>query len=522
MKVSSVDEMRRLDARAIDEFRVPDHLLMENAGQAVYYAILHRLTVRRRRFAVLAGPGNNGGDGFVAARKLRSTGGDVCVLVLADPAGYAGAARLNYEMLVRSHAHILIDPDVGEIAGSLRWCDVVVDGLLGTGITRDVGGPFREAIERVNESGRPVFAIDIPSGVDGDTGQVRGAAIRAQTTVTFGLPKRGNLLYPGADLGGRLVLSHISFPPELRTAPGIPVAVSEPSVLPESSGHVGGDREEVLVVAGAPDDAGAVELAAASLVGAGCRRCRLAAPRSVAPRTGSLSGETMVAHQVETAPGEPAPSAVDEIGRLGHGTGVVVLALAPAGRATPAVARRLVSSLPRPLVLSGDAVVAVPGGRDSLRRRTEPTLLALSPDELARIAGRTVAGLCADPIPAVQDTAEDLHAILVLADRRTLIGLPDRRVYMDPCRHPGTADAGSRAVMAGTIAAAHGLGLPLEDAARTGVFLHGLAGELATRGRGGDGIQARDVLGHLPEAIEAYRRDFAGVTADYCGAVEVI
>lgn len=520
MKVSSVEETRRLDERAMGEFCVPDRLLMENAGQAVYYAILSRLGVRGRRFAVLAGPGNNGGDAFVAARKLYSTGAGVRVLVLADPAAYTGAARLNHEMLVRSGAQILVDPPLEDVGKTLHWCDAVVDGLLGTGITRDVTGRLREVIEEVNGSGRPVVAIDIPSGVDGNTGHVRGAAIRAQTTVTFGLPKRGNLLYPGAELGGNLIVSHISFPPRLTSAPEIVVAVSEPSAFPDSSDEAHGDPGEVLVVAGTREATGAAEITAAALLGAGGGRCRLAVPRSAAPRTGDLPSGVVVVHQAETAAGGLAPDALEEIMGLHRSAASVVLGpLLSADRETRDVVRSLVSHIPQPLVINGDGALTVAVGREVLSRRTEPVVLLLSPDELTDLVGSAVARSGADPIRAVQDAAESLHAILVLEGRNTLVGLPDRRVFIDPRRTPGAAYAGSRDVLAGTIAAMHGRGLPLEEAVPSGVFLRGIAGELAVGIKGHDGIHGRDIVARLPEATRRWREGLAG---DSCSTIEVI
>jgi len=191
MRVSTVEEMRGLDARAIKEYGVPDYLLMENAGEAVYFVIHRELRVPGQHFLVVSGPGNNGGDGFVVGRKLHSTGGQVRAFLLSDPSSYSGPAGANLEILQKSGVDTIVHPSTEEIAQSLAWCDAVIDGLLGTGIKGEVGGRFREIVQQINDSGKPVISIDIPSGVDGDTGQVRGVAIRASRTVTFGLPKKG-------------------------------------------------------------------------------------------------------------------------------------------------------------------------------------------------------------------------------------------------------------------------------------------------------------------------------------------
>jgi hydroxyethylthiazole kinase-like uncharacterized protein yjeF len=220
--------MRELDRRAREEYDLSDLLLMENAGQAVYYMILERTVVKGRRFLVVSGPGNNGGDGFVVARKLHSAGARVRVAVMTDRTTCTGPSASNLLRLEKGGVDLLDRPDPEQLAEDLAWCDVVVDGLLGTGLTRDVEGVFAEIIRLINDASPAVISIDIPSGVEGDNGRIRGAAVRADTTVTFGLPKPGNVLGPGAALGGRLCVSHISFPPALIESAGFRVALNGP------------------------------------------------------------------------------------------------------------------------------------------------------------------------------------------------------------------------------------------------------------------------------------------------------
>ncbi len=524
MKVSSVQEMRRLDGRAITEYGVPDYILMENAGEAAYYVILRQVGVQGRCFVVLSGPGNNGGDSFVVARKIHSVGGRVRVLIFSDVGSYTGPARLNYEMLSKSGVETLVQPSTEQIAESLAWCDTVVDGLFGTGITREVGGRFREVIEQVNISGQPVVSIDIPSGVDGDTGQVRGVAIRAHTTVTFGLPKRGNLLYPGAELAGRLVVTHISFPPELTSTSDIKVDVSEPSKMPlrRVDGHKG-SFGDVLFIAGARSYFGAPALAALSLLRAGGGYSRLAAPRSMVPLLAGLASEVVFAPQDETDVGSLALSSLDALLDLSRIADFVVLGPGLSiAEETRHLVRQLTSDIEKPLLVDGDGLTAVAEEPGVVRGRTIPTVLTPHPGEMSRLTGMSVARIQSDPIPAVQDAAEDLGAIVVLKGAHTLIGLPDRRVYINMSGNSGMASAGSGDVLTGTIAAMYGLGLPLEQAVRTGVFLHGFAGDLAARDKGEDGITARDVSEYLPAATKELREDYIDVTKDFYGTIEVI
>jgi NAD(P)H-hydrate epimerase len=524
MKVATVEQMRELDRRAITQYGIPDHILMENAGEAVYYVILQDFGVKDREFAVICGLGNNGGDGFVVARKIHSTGGRVRVLVLGDPQQYGDTARTHFEMLANSGAPISTKPPTEEVEEAIEECDAVVDAIFGTGITREVEGQFREIIERINLSGKAVFSIDIPSGVDGNNGSVRGDAVRADVTVTFGLPKRGNLLYPGAELGGRLVLTHISFPPTLQIDDSIMAAINEPPPLPPrpEHGHKG-SYGDALFVAGAAGYIGAPAFAALSMLKAGGGYSRLAAPRSLIPAIAELAAEVVFAPQEETAGGSLASSAADELLELSRAVDFAVigpgLSLA---EDTQELVRELAPKIEKPLLIDGDGLTAISADPETVRRREGATVLTPHLGEMSRICGRSIEGILDEPFAAVQSVASDLGAIVVLKGAHSLIGLPDGRVWINTSGNSGMASAGSGDVLTGAIAAMYGLGLPLEGAVRAGVFLHGLAGDLAARDKGPDGITASDILDNLPEATRSYREEYAEVTADFYGVLEVI
>ncbi|MBE9471068.1 MAG: NAD(P)H-hydrate epimerase, partial [Chloroflexi bacterium] len=218
MKVSRVSEMRALDRTAIEEFGIVAELLMENAGQAVYFVLLKEFGIKGKNFVIFCGLGNNGGDGFVVARKIHSSGGAVKVFVLGDPGRFKGAAKINLDIVSRLPIEVRRIESIEVIKTEVAHCDGIVDAILGTGLTRDVAGLYRDVIELINESGKTVFSVDIPSGVHGDTGKVMGVAVKADYTITFGLPKIGNVLFPGYGLCGKLYVSHISFPPSIYNA----------------------------------------------------------------------------------------------------------------------------------------------------------------------------------------------------------------------------------------------------------------------------------------------------------------
>lgn len=521
MKVSSVAAMRELDRRAITEFGIPDHLLMENAGLAVVRAVRERWPAPGLAVVVLCGGGNNGGDGFVVARGLRSEGARVTTLLFADPEGFGEAARLHLDLLRRGGGEVSVRPGMEVVRAALDSAEVVVDALLGTGLTREVGGVLREVIEAVNAAGRPVVSVDIPSGIDGDTGLVRGVAVRAEVTVTFGLPKLGGLLEPGASHCGRLLVNHIGFPPQLWAAPELAVEISTPRALPPRApdGHKG-RFGEVLVVAGAAGYLGAPTLAAMAVLRAGAGYVRLAAPRSVVPHLGVVAREAVFQPQPETASGSLAAAAVDGLLELGRSVDFAVvgpgLSLDPE---TAAAVRRLVAGLEVPLLVDGDGLTAVVDHLGVVRERKAPTVLTPHPGEMARLTGRPVAEIRDDPVGTVQEISRDLGAVVLLKGARTLVGEPDGRVRLNPTGNSGMGTAGSGDVLTGTIAALSGLGLGIGDAAATGVWVHGLAGDLAAARVGPDGMTAGDVLDALPEAMRRLRQDRDALIADHSGLV---
>ena len=524
MKVTTVDEMRHLDQCAVETYGIPEAILMENAGLAAYDVIRRRVEISGHRFVVLCGVGNNGGDGLVVARKLHADGARVNVFVLGDPEGYRGASGLHRDILAKSGVEIVSRPSSDSVWMALAHSDAVVDALLGTGLTRDVGGPYREVIEHVNACGKPVFSLDIPSGIDGNTGQVRGISVQADHTVTFGLPKRGNLLYPGAERGGRLYVSHISFPPALQETETINVAINDPAPLPKRKidGHKG-TFGDVLFVAGAARYLGAPGLAALSMLKAGGGYARLAAPRSVVPVIASYARELVFAPQPETPNGSLAQSSIDSLLELSAAVDMVVLGPGLSlHRQAQTVARRLTAAVERPLLIDGDGLTAVARAPALIRDRAYPTVLTPHVGEMAKICQCERSDIQADPIGVLQKNARDLGAYIVLKGAHSLVGCPDGRVFINLSGNSGMASAGSGDVLTGTIAAMYGLGLPIEPAIKTGVFMHGYAGDRAADSKGADGLTARDILEALPRATKVYREERSSVIRHHYGWVQTV
>ncbi|MEA2014950.1 MAG: NAD(P)H-hydrate dehydratase [Thermodesulfobacteriota bacterium] len=507
MKISSVAQMRNLDRTAIEKFGIEDKLLMENAGLGVCGAIQNELGVAGRRFVVFCGVGNNGGDGCVVARKLHSNGGDVTVLVAGNPDRFPNSARMNFDIIKKLPIEIIDIVDANSVKAYVLDSDAIIDAIFGTGLARNVEGLYRNVIEMINDSGKPVFSVDIPSGVNGDTGMVMGMAVKADYTVTFGLPKVGNMLFPGYDLCGKLYVTHISFPPSHYNDDSVRVEINiTPEIPPRGADAHKGDLGKALFIAGAAGYFGAPYFAAFSFMKAGGGYSRLASPQSIMSFIADKGSEIVFIPQKETVSGSIAFTNKDDLLKLSEKMDMVVLGPGLSlDEETQMLVRELARGIMKPLLIDGDGIIAICGGLPILRERTAPTILTPHLGEMSRITGIDVEKIEADRINILQKTACDLNAIIVMKGAHSLIGYPDGRSFINLSGNPGMATAGSGDVLTGTIAAMFGLGLPIKDAVRKGVFMHGFSGDLATEYIGQDGMTAQNIMDYLPLAVKMDR-----------------
>ena len=210
---------------------------MENAGLATCSVISRQFGIEGKRFLVFCGVGNNGGDGFVIARKIHSDGGHVKVFILGNRDNFKGVAAMNLNIASQLPIDIIQVESADSIKTDISHCEAIVDAIFGTGLARDVKGIYHDVITLINKSGKTVFSADIPSGVSGDTGNVMGTAVRANYTVTFGLPKIGNLLYPGYGMQGKFYTTHISFPRSIFTNDSLKIEINNPPPIPTRDMH---------------------------------------------------------------------------------------------------------------------------------------------------------------------------------------------------------------------------------------------------------------------------------------------
>ncbi|HUU40755.1 MAG TPA: NAD(P)H-hydrate dehydratase [Desulfatiglandales bacterium] len=524
MKISSIKEMRDLDLRAEEEFKIPDIILMENAGQAVSFVIHNEFGIVGKRFIIFCGIGNNGGDGFVVARKLHSNGGEVIVYILGDSEKLNGPAKDNFNTISTLPIRVERVSSIETIKPSLHHCDAIVDAIFGTGITRKIDGIYGEVVRLINNSRKPVFSVDIPSGINGDNGQIMGCAVNADYTVTFGLPKLGNLLYPGFNNCGKLYVTHISFPPSLYNGDNLQIETNDPLPIPERRKDTHkGNYGKTLFIAGSSNYLGAPYLSALSFLKAGGGLSYLASPKSITNFLATKGSEIISVPQEETDKGSISIKSKDDLIEFSEKVDLVVIGPGLSLHdETQKLVRELVSEIKKPMIIDGDGISAVSRDMDIIKRRKEYTILTPHLGEMSRIGKVDIKEIQIDKISILLKTCRELHAHIILKGAHTLIGNPSGRIFINMSGNPGMATAGSGDVLVGTIAAMSGLGFSIDESNRMGVFIHGLAGDLSMIDRGEDGIIASDIMNHLPKAVRDCRENFENIAKNTYEKIYVI
>jgi NAD(P)H-hydrate epimerase len=513
MYLVTADEMRRMDRTTIDSFGLPGRVLMENAGRGATSFFLE--AVYRHcpgTVGVAAGRGNNGGDGFVMARCLQRKGIPVTVFLFSEKARIKGDAAANLNLLDALGVPVIELADVAAFDARrslLRHQRIWIDALLGTGLASDVRGYFSTAIDFINRRNRPVFAVDIPSGLNADTGQICGTAIRAVATATFGFAKLGHVSYPGRTHTGDLKIIEIGIPPHVAAETGCRQHLITPAALKEQlpvrsaaahKGHTG----HLLVLAGSPGKTGAAAMAAASAVRAGAGLVTLGVPISLNPLLETMITEAMTVGLAETAHGAMDESAFETVMSLLEGKRC--LAVGPGigtAEATGRLLNRMIEACPVPMVIDADGLNLIAAQPSMLSTRRAAMVLTPHPGEMARLSGRSTADIQRDRIGHARAFAEKHQVHLVLKGAATLVALPDGNVFVNPTGNPGMATGGMGDVLTGLIAGLIAQGMEVGAAAVAGVFLHGSAADRLTVKKAPVGYLATDVMDEIPEARNA-------------------
>jgi len=513
MRVVSAEIMQDIDRQAIMECGIPGLQLMESAGCRCVEEIIAEFSACGR-CVVMAGKGNNGGDGYVIARLLGAKGWRVKVIILAEREQISGDAAANLEMLSGS----VINYCSGEGQLSAQYgkdilqADLIVDALFGTGLRNSVGGLYREAIELINASGRPIVAVDIPSGIDGTTGLVLGTAVRAHTTVTFAFAKLGHVLYPGAEYTGRLVVTDIGIPVTLMETAVCADFLNADTVRPllqhrdrqAHKGHFG----HCLIIAGSTGKTGAAALSANSAVRAGSGLVTLAVAESIHHILEMKTTEVMTSPLPDAGGGCLTESAMPDIEKLLSGKDAVAIGPGLDRRhGTSALVQKLVETVDLPLVIDADALNALAEDITVLKRKkSKQLILTPHPGEMSRLTDKSTADVESARILVAQEFARCHDVFVVLKGARTIIASPSGEVAINGSGNPGMASGGMGDVLTGIIVSLLGQGYSAWDACRLGVFLHGYAADKVADEKGEIGLNATDVLEKLPVACNTLLR----------------
>jgi NAD(P)H-hydrate epimerase len=490
---------------------------MENAGRGAVEAMVDRYgPLRGETVVIVAGPGNNGGDGFVMARHLYQIGARPEVFVLVEPDTLKGDAATNASIVKKlsipfhsiiSHADI----DSTHFRQHLAGCRVVVDAIFGTGLKCEVAGHMAEVIGAINDSGRPVVAVDIPSGLDSDSGRPLGSCIEADCTVTFGLAKPGLMVQPGVGFCGVLKVVDIGIPAAAVDAAVINLELLERDTiggwLPERRGNDHkGTFGHILIIAGSQGKTGAALLAGKGALRSGAGLVTLCVPQHVHEVFEFLPEAMLLPLQKSTA----GHLVVDDYECIKDATvGKKAIVVGPGLGAlsdTAEVVKRLYTEINIPMVIDADGLNILAGDGSLIKKSPATRILTPHPGEMARLIGKTTAEVQADRICIASDFAQGNNVLTVLKGAVTVIAAPDGHVALNPTGNPGMATAGMGDVLAGLIGGLLAQGLSPWRAACLGVFVHGLSADMLVAESGIEaGILASEVADGVPFAFDAIR-----------------
>jgi NAD(P)H-hydrate epimerase len=522
MKILTASEMQRIDRLTTERYGVPSLTLMENAGRAVVeFLSLQFESLAQHRIVILCGKGNNGGDGLVVARLLRERGFEPRVLLFADPKVLRGDAAANYERLLPSGSpEVIANAEAWQaIAASLTGTTLFIDALLGTGLTKPLGGFLLEVVRHINTtfSAARVLAVDLPSGISADSGELIGEHMRADFSVTFTAPKIAHVFPPACERIGEWVVRQIGTPAEaLENDASLTLNYADRQdvdwiATPRSASGHKGNYGHVLILAGSIGKTGAAAMAARAALRAGAGLVTVATAKSALPIISTLGVEFMTEALPETEDGSISLRALEGERLDKLVAGKTVLAIGPGIGGHPETAefvRAVVNKYSLPLVLDADGLNAFAGHMELFRKDLRPigsTVFTPHPGEMARLTKKSTAEIQAHRLAVAREFSQKYGITLVLKGFRTLIASPDGQVEVNPTGNPGMATGGTGDVLTGLTAGllAQFPSHPLGEVATAAVYLHGLAGDLAAAELGQPSMLAGDLLEMIPEAYQS-------------------
>lgn len=508
--------MQEIDRLSISKYGVPGIVLMEHAGRGTAKSILKALPALNSadKVAIFAGPGNNGGDGFVVARWLASAGIPVLIFLISSSDKIHGDARTNYEIALRlklSLYSVADEHDWGKYKNIAAGSCLLVDAIFGTGLKREISGLTAEIINWINDLGKPVWSVDIPSGIDADTGRPLGPAVRATRTVTFGLPKLGHVMFPGADHLGQLEIIDIGIPETAVREVAPKRVLLTPDVcrkwlLPRNPDSHKGTYGHALILAGSPGKTGAATLTCLGALRSGAGLVTLGIPRSLNAILEVKLTEAMSAPLPETAEHTLSKAALPEVNELLKGK--KVLAVGPGisyNSETQEIIRKLAREAEIPMVIDADGLGAI---KDELKdfQPEKIRILTPHPGEMARLTEKNTTFVQQNRISIAEDLARQFGVYVVLKGAATVIAAPDGTTGINTTGAPVLAAGGTGDVLTGLIAGFLAQSYGAFEAACLAVFCHGAAGDLLAKGEKTSGILASEIAEAVPAVMAELRR----------------
>jgi NAD(P)H-hydrate epimerase len=514
MKVVQAGEMRAIDRKAIEEYGIPGLVLMENAGIRTVEIIEDILTgLGGKQVLILAGKGNNGGDGLVIARHLINAGIPASVFLLGKPEQLTPDARVNYQILERMKAPLYAlqtEEDLNRLTLALLKANLLVDAIYGIGFKGNLNDFETQVVQLINWSRLSVVAVDIASGVEADSGRVHGIAIQAAHTVTFGLPKLGQLLEPGRSHTGALTVADISLPHDLFTDPELKInlitdEMIQPFLYPRAAQSHKGTYGHALIIGGSIGMTGAVSMSACAALRVGAGLVTAALPESLQAGVEHEIVEVMTVPLAETAQGTIAREALPAIKNLLGTTSACAIGpgMSRYGEAA-AVLHQMLECSGIPVVIDADGLNALSQDINVLKDRQIPIVLTPHPGEMARLTGLTIEEIQTDRLAIARSFAQQWGVTVVLKGSGTVVAYPNGEIFLNLSGNPGMATAGSGDVLCGMITGLIAQGLRPQDAAMVAVHLHGLTGDHVEKTKGQRGMLAGDIIQALPEVLRNF------------------
>jgi len=513
MKVATAEQMQELDRKCIEVYRIPGIVLMENAGRGATEVITNAFPdIQKKKIAIIAGKGNNGGDGLVIARNLLNQGISVKVFLLTDPKSLRGDAEANFNIFHHMKGEVIPVPsskDYQKIKKGLENFDLLIDGIFGTGLDAEVRGYYREVIDHLNTLEKPIVAIDIPSGLDANTGKPLGTAIRASLTITFGLPKVGHLISPGVDYVGSLKVIDIGIPKRLVEEEKIQTHLLEYeeirrwlSIRRRPDTHKG-DYGHLLVIAGSVGKTGAAAMASEAALRMGAGLVTLAIPKSLNSIMEVKLTEVMTEPLPETPKQTLSLRAFNAILRLCENKRAVILGPGIGTyKETQSLVLKLIKTLDLPIILDADGLTSLAAQPKTLLATKRPLILTPHPGEMARLIRCTAKEVQEDRIGFSRNFSQSHHVYLTLKGHRTLIATPKGEVFINPTGNPGMASGGTGDVLTGMIGGLICQGFEILPSLQISVYLHGLAGDVVAQELGEKSLVATDIIKKIPTLLQ--------------------